>query len=165
MNRIRIHVLPSSRGQLTPVPRPQETLSCAFAHRPCSQPRLEGLEFCIKHILEDRNAPFKQCSYISTKNGRRCPNAAPKPEKKDGYAFYTFTLLLEMSWNFVFSLPQPLEQIINTSCIIGLMKIIYYMHRIIMECLKVTFMQFYHPLSRLDANHLYCVHRIFFTEH
>ncbi|KAH0629148.1 hypothetical protein JD844_010996 [Phrynosoma platyrhinos] len=87
MNRIRIHVLPSSRGRLTPVPRQQEVLSCSFAHRPCSQPRLEGHEFCIKHILEDRNAPFKQCSYISTKNGKRCPNAAPKPEKKDGVSF------------------------------------------------------------------------------
>uniref|UniRef100_A0A8C5X7P9 KAT8 regulatory NSL complex subunit 2 n=1 Tax=Malurus cyaneus samueli TaxID=2593467 RepID=A0A8C5X7P9_9PASS len=84
MNRIRIHVLPTSRGRLTPVPRPQEPLACSFAPRPCSQPRLEGQEFCIKHILEDRNAPFKQCSYVSTKNGKRCPNAAPKPEKKDG---------------------------------------------------------------------------------
>ncbi|XP_057239925.1 KAT8 regulatory NSL complex subunit 2 [Malurus melanocephalus] len=87
MNRIRIHVLPTSRGRLTPVPRPQEPLACSFAPRPCSQPRLEGQEFCIKHILEDRNAPFKQCSYVSTKNGKRCPNAAPKPEKKDGTSF------------------------------------------------------------------------------
>ncbi|KAJ8788959.1 hypothetical protein J1605_022365 [Eschrichtius robustus] len=85
MNRIRIHVLPTSRGRITPVPRSQEPLSCSFTHRPCSQPRLEGQEFCIKHILEDKNAPFKQCSYISTKNGKRCPSAAPKPEKKDGY--------------------------------------------------------------------------------
>ncbi|NXD30996.1 KANL2 protein, partial [Spelaeornis formosus] len=84
MNRIRIHVLPTSRGRLTPVPRPQEPLACAFTPRPCSQPRLDGQEFCIKHILEDRNAPFKQCSYVSAKNGKRCPNAAPKPEKKDG---------------------------------------------------------------------------------
>uniref|UniRef100_A0A8D2E5Q3 KAT8 regulatory NSL complex subunit 2 n=1 Tax=Theropithecus gelada TaxID=9565 RepID=A0A8D2E5Q3_THEGE len=87
MNRIRIHVLPTNRGRITPVPRSQEPLSCAFTHRPCSQPRLEGQEFCIKHILEDKNAPFKQCSYISTKNGKRCPNAAPKPEKKDGVSF------------------------------------------------------------------------------
>ncbi|XP_066841916.1 KAT8 regulatory NSL complex subunit 2 isoform X3 [Anser cygnoides] len=87
MNRIRIHVLPSSRGRLTPVPRPQEPLACAFTHRQCSQPRLEGQEFCIKHILEDRSAPFKQCSYVSAKNGKRCPNAAPKPEKKDGVSF------------------------------------------------------------------------------
>ncbi|KAM9321488.1 KAT8 regulatory NSL complex subunit 2 [Gastrophryne carolinensis] len=88
MNRIRIHVLPS-RGRLTPVPRAHEALSCAYTHRPCSQPRLDGYEFCIKHILEDRNAPYKQCSYISTKNGRRCSAAAPKPDKKDGVSFCT----------------------------------------------------------------------------
>ncbi|XP_069762411.1 KAT8 regulatory NSL complex subunit 2 isoform X1 [Narcine bancroftii] len=87
MNRIRIHVLPSSRGRLTPIPKVQETLACSFTHRPCSQARLEGQEFCLKHILEDKSAPFKQCSYISSKNNRRCPNAAPKPEKKDGVAF------------------------------------------------------------------------------
>ncbi|XP_053311532.1 KAT8 regulatory NSL complex subunit 2 [Spea bombifrons] len=87
MNRIRIHVLPTSRGRLTPVPRAQEALSCSFTHRPCSQPRMEGYEYCIKHILEDRQAPFKQCSYVSTKNGRRCTSAAPKPEKKDGVSF------------------------------------------------------------------------------
>ncbi|KAM4748820.1 KAT8 regulatory NSL complex subunit 2-like [Rhinophrynus dorsalis] len=39
--------------------------------------------------LEDKNAPYKQCSYVSTKNGRRCSNAAPKPEKKDGVSFCT----------------------------------------------------------------------------
>ncbi|XP_040510742.1 KAT8 regulatory NSL complex subunit 2 isoform X2 [Gallus gallus] len=87
MNRIRIHVLPSNRGRLTPIPRPQEPQCCAFSQRQCSQPRLEGHDFCIKHILEDRSAPFKQCSYISAKNGKRCPNAAPKPEKKDGVSF------------------------------------------------------------------------------
>ncbi|XP_023371137.1 KAT8 regulatory NSL complex subunit 2 [Otolemur garnettii] len=87
MNRIRIHVLPTNRGRITPVSRSQEPLSCSFTHRPCSQPRLEGQEFCIKHILEDKNAPFKQCSYVSTKNGKRCPSAAPKPEKKDGVSF------------------------------------------------------------------------------
>ncbi|XP_063808821.1 KAT8 regulatory NSL complex subunit 2 [Pseudophryne corroboree] len=86
MNRIRIHVLPS-RGRLTPVPRTYEALSCSYTLRPCSQPRLEGFEFCIKHILEDRNAPYKQCSYVSTKNSRRCTTAAPKPEKKDGVSF------------------------------------------------------------------------------
>ncbi|XP_053564029.1 KAT8 regulatory NSL complex subunit 2 [Bombina bombina] len=87
MNRIRIHVLPTSRGRLTPIPRTHEALTCSFTHRPCSQPRLEGYEFCIKHILEDRSAPYKQCSYVSTKNGRRCSSAAPKPEKKDGVSF------------------------------------------------------------------------------
>ncbi|XP_072265619.1 KAT8 regulatory NSL complex subunit 2 isoform X2 [Pyxicephalus adspersus] len=86
MNRIRIHVLPS-RGRLTPVSRTYEALSCAYTQRPCSQPRIDGYEFCIKHILEDRNAPYKQCSYVSSKNGRRCTAAAPKPDKKDGMSF------------------------------------------------------------------------------
>lgn len=72
---------------MTQATRPQEPQVCAFTLRPCSQPRLEGLEFCIKHILEDKNAPYKQCSYVSNKNGKRCPNAAPKVEKKDGVTF------------------------------------------------------------------------------
>ena len=84
MNRIRIHVLPSSRNRVNQTPRPQEPQACSFTQRPCPQPRLDGLEFCIKHILEDKNAPYKQCSYISSKNGKRCPNAAPKVERKDG---------------------------------------------------------------------------------
>ncbi|XP_023654702.2 KAT8 regulatory NSL complex subunit 2 [Paramormyrops kingsleyae] len=87
MNRIRIHVLPSSRGRVTPASRTQEQQTCSFTQRPCSQPRIEGLEFCIKHVLEDKNAPYRQCSYVSNKNGKRCPNAAPKPEKKDGVTF------------------------------------------------------------------------------
>uniref|UniRef100_A0A3B4A230 KAT8 regulatory NSL complex subunit 2 n=1 Tax=Periophthalmus magnuspinnatus TaxID=409849 RepID=A0A3B4A230_9GOBI len=87
MNRIRIHVLPSSRGRVPQPPRLQEQMSCAYVLRPCPQPRLEGQEFCIKHILEDKSAPYKQCSYVSSKNGKRCPNAAPKMERKDGVAF------------------------------------------------------------------------------
>ncbi|XP_061760296.1 KAT8 regulatory NSL complex subunit 2 [Nerophis ophidion] len=89
MNRIRIHVLPTSRNRVTQQapPRPQEAQTCAFTQRPCTQPRLEGLEFCIKHILEDKNAPYKQCNYVSVKNGKRCPNAAPKVERKDGVTF------------------------------------------------------------------------------
>ncbi|XP_020773596.1 LOW QUALITY PROTEIN: KAT8 regulatory NSL complex subunit 2 [Boleophthalmus pectinirostris] len=87
MNRIRIHVLPSSRSRVPQPPRLQEQMTCAYVLRPCPQPRLEGQEFCIKHILEDKSAPYKQCSYVSSKNGKRCPNAAPKMERKDGVAF------------------------------------------------------------------------------
>ncbi|XP_060750263.1 KAT8 regulatory NSL complex subunit 2 isoform X2 [Tachysurus vachellii] len=86
MNRIRIHVLPSSRGRASQAARALEPQTCAFTHRACTQPRIEGWDFCIKHILEDKNAPYKQCSYVSSKNGKRCPNAAPKPDKKDGAA-------------------------------------------------------------------------------
>ncbi|XP_069509962.1 KAT8 regulatory NSL complex subunit 2 [Ambystoma mexicanum] len=87
MNRIRIHVLPPNRTRPPSAARLQEPLTCSFTHRTCSQPRLDGFDYCLKHILEDRNAPFKQCSYISSKNVRRCTYAAPKPEKKDGVSF------------------------------------------------------------------------------
>ncbi|XP_072034846.1 KAT8 regulatory NSL complex subunit 2-like isoform X2 [Amphiura filiformis] len=49
------------------------------------QDRLDGFEYCFNHILEDKNSPYKQCQFISSKNGRRCINPAPKADKKDGY--------------------------------------------------------------------------------
>ncbi|XP_028309559.1 KAT8 regulatory NSL complex subunit 2 isoform X2 [Gouania willdenowi] len=112
MNRIRIHVLPSSRNRVAQTSRPQEPQGCSFTQRPCSQPRLEGLEFCIKHILEDKNAPYKQCSYVSAKNGKRCPSAAPKAERKDGVAFCAEharrnTMALRAQMRKVSSGPSP----------------------------------------------------------
>ncbi|XP_041097455.1 KAT8 regulatory NSL complex subunit 2 [Polyodon spathula] len=112
MNRIRIHVLPSTRGRLAAASRQQEPLACSFAPRLCPHPRLEGQEYCIKHILEDKNAPYKQCSYVSSKNGRRCPNAGPRPEKKDGVAFCTEharrnALALQAQTRKVSSGPSP----------------------------------------------------------
>lgn len=63
---------------------PVEGLFCMYSHRVCMQNRLEGYEYCLKHILEDKNAPFKQCTYQSGKSGKRCTNASPKSDKKDG---------------------------------------------------------------------------------
>ena len=51
------------------------------------QNRLEGYDYCAKHILEDKKAPYKQCHYTSNKTGKRCTNAAPKTDKRDGYVF------------------------------------------------------------------------------
>ncbi|XP_017291414.1 KAT8 regulatory NSL complex subunit 2 [Kryptolebias marmoratus] len=121
MNRIRIHVLPSSRNRVTQTSRPQEPQSCSFTLRPCSQPRLEGLEFCIKHILEDKNAPYKQCSYVSVKNGKRCPNAAPKAERKDGVTFCAEharknAMALQAQMRKASSGPSPEALISQLSC-------------------------------------------------
>ncbi|KAH3730878.1 KAT8 regulatory NSL complex subunit 2-like [Dreissena polymorpha] len=79
MFRSRNAVLQSSKTKI-----PVEGLFCMYNHRVCMQNRLEGYEYCMKHILEDKNAPFKQCSYTSNKNSKRCTNAAPKSERKDG---------------------------------------------------------------------------------
>lgn len=67
---------------------PPEGLLCNYQHRPCMQNRLTGYDYCIRHILEDKTAPFKQCSYIYPKNGKRCSNAASKLERKDGYDLF-----------------------------------------------------------------------------
>ncbi|KAG1655143.1 KAT8 regulatory NSL complex subunit 2 [Nymphon striatum] len=58
---------------------------CNYSHRHCLQNPLPGYEYCIQHIMEDKLAPFKQCNYIHHKTSRRCPNAAPKSDKKEGY--------------------------------------------------------------------------------
>lgn len=60
-----------------------EGQACAYSHRACNQTRLEGYEFCLRHILEDKNSPYKQCSYTAPKTNRRCTNAAPKSDRTD----------------------------------------------------------------------------------
>uniref|UniRef100_T1J0D2 Uridine phosphorylase n=1 Tax=Strigamia maritima TaxID=126957 RepID=T1J0D2_STRMM len=57
---------------------------CSFTARVCLQNKLDGYSYCIRHILEDKTAPYKQCNYVYPKNGKRCPNAAAKGDKKDG---------------------------------------------------------------------------------
>jgi len=61
-----------------------ETTFCKYNPRECMQTAVEGYDYCLRHILEDKTAPFKQCTYV-TKSGRRCPIAALKQERKDGY--------------------------------------------------------------------------------
>lgn len=55
---------------------------CGYTHRVCLQNRLEGFNYCIRHILGEKNAPFKQCSYVHPVSNKRCPNAARKTERK-----------------------------------------------------------------------------------
>jgi KAT8 regulatory NSL complex subunit 2 len=64
--------------------QPVEGLFCNYSHRTCMHNRLEGFEYCVKHILEDKTGPYKLCGYISLKNGKRCINAAPQSEKRTG---------------------------------------------------------------------------------
>ncbi|KAL9650484.1 hypothetical protein ABK040_004704 [Willaertia magna] len=47
---------------------------CAFGgSKKCTQRPMKGHDFCIKHILQDPTAPFKQCEYIG-KNNKNCGN-------------------------------------------------------------------------------------------
>lgn len=59
---------------------------CSYEAYECTQLTLDGFDYCIRHILLDKTAPFRQCSYIYASNGKRCQSAAPKIEKKEvGY--------------------------------------------------------------------------------
>ncbi|KAH7938338.1 hypothetical protein HPB49_022548 [Dermacentor silvarum] len=56
---------------------------CNYMHRVCLQARIEGYEYCMRHVLEDKTAPFRQCAYTHAQSGRRCAYAAPKTDKRE----------------------------------------------------------------------------------
>ncbi|XP_065052778.1 INO80 complex subunit D-like [Rhopilema esculentum] len=58
-------------------------LLCSYSEKLCMQRRLNGFAFCIRHILEDRNAPFKQCQFFAKYNKSRCINPVPISEKRN----------------------------------------------------------------------------------
>lgn len=58
---------------------------CSYKHYNCTQPCLENYSLCVRHILDDKTAPFKQCNYFYTVTGRRCPLPAPKNERRESY--------------------------------------------------------------------------------
>ncbi|KOX67798.1 KAT8 regulatory NSL complex subunit 2 [Melipona quadrifasciata] len=57
--------------------------TCLYSSYECSQPCLEGFNYCAKHILEDPNAPYKQCGFVYNINGRKCQNPAPILDRRD----------------------------------------------------------------------------------
>lgn len=64
--------------------RPASEASCAFTTYSCTLPRLDGFEYCSRHILEDKAAPFRQCNYTFTSTSKRCLRPAPTTDRKDG---------------------------------------------------------------------------------
>ncbi|KAJ8927027.1 hypothetical protein NQ314_020590 [Rhamnusium bicolor] len=61
----------------------QNKKQCSCQPYECTQLTLDGYKFCLKHILQDKNSPFKQCSFVYTNNGKRCQLPAPRGDKKD----------------------------------------------------------------------------------
>lgn len=55
---------------------------CSYSPKLCKQRRLNGYAFCIRHVLEDKSAPFKQCEYVAKYNSQRCTNPIPKSEER-----------------------------------------------------------------------------------
>uniref|UniRef100_A0A1B6CND5 KAT8 regulatory NSL complex subunit 2 n=1 Tax=Clastoptera arizonana TaxID=38151 RepID=A0A1B6CND5_9HEMI len=57
--------------------------SCKYSPRKCSQPCIEGYTYCLSHILEDKNAPYKPCSYVYSVTGKKCNQPALKSDRKE----------------------------------------------------------------------------------
>ncbi|XP_014250073.1 KAT8 regulatory NSL complex subunit 2 isoform X1 [Cimex lectularius] len=64
----------------------KQEATCNYEPRICNQPVLENYDYCFKHILEDKNAPYKPCGYAYPSNNKRCLLPAPRGDKRDiGY--------------------------------------------------------------------------------
>ncbi|KAG1682113.1 INO80 complex subunit D [Nymphon striatum] len=55
---------------------------CSYSNKVCKQRRLNGFAFCIRHILEDKSAPFKQCLHVAKYNNQICTNPIPSSEER-----------------------------------------------------------------------------------
>ncbi|XP_041460389.1 INO80 complex subunit D-like isoform X2 [Lytechinus variegatus] len=55
---------------------------CSYSAKLCKQRRLNGYAFCIRHVLEDVSAPFKQCEFVAKYNRLRCTNPIPGEENR-----------------------------------------------------------------------------------
>jgi len=60
-----------------------DRLACSYPAYECSGQRVEGYEYCIRHILEDKSAPYRPCGYVYSGNGRRCVMPTPKADKRE----------------------------------------------------------------------------------
>ncbi|OQR68822.1 KAT8 regulatory NSL complex subunit 2-like [Tropilaelaps mercedesae] len=56
---------------------------CAYMHRVCQQPRIAGRKYCLRHVLEDRDSPYRQCQYVQPNTQRRCRYPAAKTERRE----------------------------------------------------------------------------------
>ncbi|KAH8382889.1 hypothetical protein KR009_005715 [Drosophila setifemur] len=54
---------------------------CANPTYECSLMRIDGYDYCIRHILRDPQANYRQCTHVY-QNGRKCINAVPKYDNK-----------------------------------------------------------------------------------
>uniref|UniRef100_A0A182R2E7 KAT8 regulatory NSL complex subunit 2 n=1 Tax=Anopheles funestus TaxID=62324 RepID=A0A182R2E7_ANOFN len=62
----------------------QKAKVCANTQYECTLPRVDSYVYCFRHILQDPNAPYKQCEFVFP-NDRRCLEPSPKYDVKKDY--------------------------------------------------------------------------------
>lgn len=62
----------------------QNIKQCAYKVHECTQLTVDGYNFCQRHILNEKKAPFQQCAYLYPNNGKRCFLPAPKDKREVG---------------------------------------------------------------------------------
>lgn len=80
---------------------------CSYSPKLCKQRRLNGYAFCIRHVLEDKTAPFKQCEYVAKYNSQRCTNPIPKSEDRR----YVWLILLWFTEQIIRGLAQHTKDV------------------------------------------------------
>lgn len=61
----------------------QNKKQCSYRPYECTQLSLDGYNYCARHILEEKRAPFRQCSYVYTSSGKKCHLPAPRGDKRE----------------------------------------------------------------------------------
>lgn len=80
---------------------------CNYTHRICLRNKLQGYDYCMRHILYDKNAPFKQCSFVHPHTHKRCSNPAHKTERKDSLCNWHLKKILLKRKQLVSVCPRP----------------------------------------------------------
>lgn len=86
---------PSPKLSKNPV---KKKTRCIYKNYNCSHIALPSFSYCIKHILEDKNAPYKQCSFVYSSNGEKCHYAVPTlpsgPSRENLYVFFVLLVFV-----------------------------------------------------------------------
>lgn len=61
----------------------QNKKQCSYRPYECTQLSLDGYNYCARHILEEKGAPYRQCSYMYTSSGKKCHLPAPRGDKRE----------------------------------------------------------------------------------
>jgi len=80
--------LPRGLGSARLASLPPDGLLCNYTTHLCHGQRLQGYEFCIRHILEDKTAAYKPCAFTGEAAGgqvTKCPRAAPRTSRGEGF--------------------------------------------------------------------------------